>query len=294
MYVNERVGPTGCSDMDGLLGQVDVWMMLVATVPFVLLPFEIWRLHRARRLNRRTWLELAANFSPLVPTVLLFGVVSAYVLALYGLAARIAIWSIPVNAWTLAAAILLVDFIYYWDHRVGHRVRVAWALYHSVHHSSPLFNQTTALRISFVDGFIVPWFYLPLVLAGFHPLLVVAALGVVLAYQQWIHTETIGRLGWFDLVFNSPSNHRVHHGVEPQYIDKNYGGILIVWDRLFGTYQPEEATPVYGLTDQINSANPVDVHLAEMVRFMKGIAPLKTLKARVTYMFGGPELSVRD
>ncbi len=280
--------------MNAFLAEVDTWGALLVGLPFLLLPIEVWRLYRAHQLNRRTWFEIAANISPLVPTLLAAGVTAAYITWIYGNAAALAPWSMPVNGWTLAAAILLVDFFYYWDHRIGHRVRIAWALYHSVHHSSPLFNQTTAVRISFLDGFIVPWFYVPIVLAGFHPLLVVSAFGIVLAYQQWIHTETITKLGWFDAVFNSPSNHRVHHATQPEYIDKNYGGILIIWDRLFGTYQKEGEAPVYGLTQQINSASPLDVHFAEARRFAAGLSRLKTWRARIAYLLEGPEVRVRD
>jgi sterol desaturase/sphingolipid hydroxylase (fatty acid hydroxylase superfamily) len=265
---------------------------IAGIVPFLLLPLEFWRLHRAQKLGKRTWLEVLANLSPLIPVIVTTGMVSAFVIWLFSSVAGFAIAKLPVNVWTILGAIVLVDFMYYWDHRLGHRVRVLWAVSHSVHHSSPLFNQTTALRISFVDGFISPWYYTPVILIGFDPFLVASAFGVVLAYQQWIHTETIGKLGWFDVIMNSPSNHRVHHGVQEQYLDKNYGGIFMIWDHMFGTYEPEGEPVTYGLVHQIDSVNPIQVHFAEAIRMMKKLATLTTWKQRLTYFFKAPDFEV--
>jgi sterol desaturase/sphingolipid hydroxylase (fatty acid hydroxylase superfamily) len=265
---------------------------LAGVIPFLLLPLEFWRLHRARQLGQRTWLEVLANLSPLIPVVVTAGMVSAFVIWLFSGVAGYAITKLSVNVWTILGAIVLVDFMYYWDHRLGHRLRVLWAVSHSVHHSSPLFNQTTALRISFVDGFISPWYYTPVILIGFDPFLVAAAFGVVLGYQQWIHTETIGKLGWFDVIMNSPSNHRVHHGVQEQYLDKNYGGIFMIWDHMFGTYEPEGEPVTYGLVHQIDSVNPIQVHFAEAIRMVKKLATLTTWKQRLTYLFKAPDVVV--
>lgn len=237
----------------------------------VFLPLETWRRHRAGRLDRRSVREMLASASPLLPTLLAGPLVLAFIAALYGLAHALTPLRLPVDWGTAALALLLVDFLYYWDHRAAHRVRAYWAIGHSVHHSSWQYDQTTAFRISFVDGFISPWFYLPAVLLGFHPMLVVACLGLVLAYQQWLHTESVGRLGWLDAIFNTPSNHRAHHAVQPQYIDRNYGAVLIVWDRLFGTYVREDEAPVYGLTEQIGSAHPWRVHAAEALKLWRDL-----------------------
>jgi sterol desaturase/sphingolipid hydroxylase (fatty acid hydroxylase superfamily) len=265
---------------------------IAGIVPFLLLPLEFWRLHRAQKLGKRTWLEVLANLSPLIPVIVTAGMVSAFVIWLFSGVAGFAVAKLPVNVWTILGAIVLVDFMYYWDHRFGHRVRALWAVSHSVHHSSPLFNQTTALRISFVDGFISPWYYTPVILIGFDPFLVASAFGMVLAYQQWIHTETIGKLGWFDVIMNSPSNHRVHHGVQVQYLDKNYGGIFMIWDHLFGTYEPEGEAVTYGLVHQIDSVNPIQVHFAEAIRMVEKLATLTTWKQRLTYLFKSPDVVV--
>jgi sterol desaturase/sphingolipid hydroxylase (fatty acid hydroxylase superfamily) len=278
--------------MTNPLTLVDDIAGIAGVVPFLLLPLEFWRLHKAQQLGKRTWLEVLANLSPLIPVVLTTGMVTAFVIWLFSSVAKVALVTLPINIWTILGAIVLVDFMYYWDHRLGHRVRALWAFSHSVHHSSPLFNQTTGLRISFVDGFISPWYYTPIIFLGFDPFLVASAFGVILAYQQWIHTETIGKLGWFDVLFNSPSNHRVHHGVQEQYLDKNYGAIFMIWDHLFGTYEAEGEAVTYGLVHQIDSVNPVQVHLAEGIRFVQKLVTLTKWKQRLTYIFKAPDVVV--
>lgn len=278
-----------------LAGLLDYSAMILGTLALVLfLPFELWRRYRAKALTRQSWLEMLANISPLVPTILTGGIVTAFVIGLFSAAAALAPWQLPVNIWTALAAFILVDAVYYCDHRIGHRVNLMWAVSHSVHHSSPLFNQTTALRISFIDGFISPWYYTVIILIGFDPLLVAAAFGLNLAYQQWIHTEVIGKLGWFDRWFNSPSNHRVHHGSQPQYLDKNYGGVLMIWDRIFGTYEPEGEPVIYGLTNPINSVNPWKVHFEEASRLARKFGALKTVRAKLRLLVLGPDVSVAD
>jgi sterol desaturase/sphingolipid hydroxylase (fatty acid hydroxylase superfamily) len=278
----------------GLVGLLEYAAMWFGAALFLLLPFELWQRYRARELTRQSWLEMFANVSTLVPTILVGGLVTGFVFWLFSSASALAPWKLPVSIWTAIGAIILVDAIYYLDHRIGHRVRLMWAFSHSVHHSSPLYNQTTGLRISFVDGFISPWYYTPIILIGFDPLLVAAAFGFNLGYQQWIHTETIGKLGWFDWWFNSPSNHRVHHGSQSQYLDKNYGGILMIWDHMFGTYQAEHERVVFGLTEPINSVNPWKVHFAEFTRLIRKFRLLKTNRAKMRLLFAGPDVAVFD
>ena len=155
-------------------------------------------------------------------------------------------------------ALVFYDFCYYWLHRMGHEVAVLWAA-HAVHHQSQDYNLSTALRQT-SSGAVLGWvFYLPMALAGVPPLLFVVVVLVDLLYQFWVHTEQVGRLGWFDRWFCSPSNHRVHHAVNDSYLDKNYGGILIVWDRLFGTFKDEDPREkcVYGTRGLLNSWDPL-------------------------------------
>ncbi|MBP1474806.1 sterol desaturase family protein [Frateuria sp. MAH-13] len=158
--------------------------------------------------------------------------------------------------WVLA--LLAYDFLYYWLHRAGHEVNILWAA-HVVHHQSEHYNLSTALRQT-GSGVLLGWlFYLPMALAGIPTEVFVVVALIDLLYQFWVHTEQIGRLGWFDRVFCSPSNHRAHHAVNDRYLDRNYGGILIVWDRLFGTFVEEDDSdpPVYGTRAPLRSWNPL-------------------------------------
>ena len=176
---------------------------------------------------------------------------------------HLALWRLGADSpWVWLFALLFYDFCYYWLHRGGHRVAVLWAA-HVVHHQSEDYNLGTALRQT-SSGFLLGWlFYLPMAVAGVPPLVFGTVALVDLLYQFWVHTQQIDRLGWFDRWFCSPSNHRVHHAVNDVYLDKNYGGILIVWDRLFGTFKDEmEAEPcVYGTRAPLQSWNPLWANL---------------------------------
>jgi sterol desaturase/sphingolipid hydroxylase (fatty acid hydroxylase superfamily) len=255
----------------------------------LLLPVELWHLRRRGKLDRMRILEMLASASPLLPTLLVSGVVAAFILALYGGAAALAPFEIPITWWSSLLCVLAVDFMYYWDHHVAHENRTYWALAHSVHHSSPAYDQTTGLRISFVDGFISPWFYVPIVLIGFDPMHVLACFGFILGYQQWLHTETIGRLPRLDPWLNTPSNHRVHHGVQAQYQDRNYGAVLILWDRLFGTYEPEGETVRYGITHPIGSVNPIAVHGVEALRLWRDLRATPRWRDRLRRLWHRPD-----
>jgi len=176
---------------------------------------------------------------------------------------QVALVKLPADSlWVWLGALVAYDFCYYWLHRAGHRVGVLWAA-HAVHHQSEDYNLSTALRQT-SSGFLLGWiFYLPLALAGVPPLVFGTVALIDLLYQYWVHTQQIGKLGWFDRWFCAPSNHRVHHAVNDKYLDKNYGGIFIVWDRLFGSFAPEnDAEPcVYGTRAPLASWNPVWANL---------------------------------
>jgi sterol desaturase/sphingolipid hydroxylase (fatty acid hydroxylase superfamily) len=268
---------------------IETYLNLPLGLAFVIfLPLEIYRRYRAGKWRASTCWEMLASSSPLIPTILLGGVTLSFIAALYTFAQTLSPWSIPTNGWTAALAFVLVDFLYYVDHRCGHVIRAYWAISHSVHHSSPQYDQTTGFRISFVDGFFSPWFYLPAVLIGFDSILVLSCFGFILAYQQWIHTETIGKLPWLDGWLNTPSNHRVHHGSQPQYLDKNYGAVLMIWDRLFGSYAAEVEPVQYGITVPINSRNPIVVHLAEAQRLWTDLRAARTWSDRWAYLWRRP------
>jgi len=164
------------------------------------------------------------------------------------------------SAWPWVVGLVGIDFLYYWWHRLSHVVNVLWAV-HAVHHQSEDFNFAVALRQPAFEALTIIPFHLPLALLGVEPWIYASCYAIDLIYQFWIHTELPGRLGPVELVLNTPSSHRVHHGINPQYLDRNYGGILVVWDRLFGTYQPEEEAPAYGVTHALGSYNPVWANL---------------------------------
>ena len=172
-----------------------------------------------------------------------------------------AVWQLPAGEWWVwALAIVAYDFCYYWNHRLGHESAVFWAS-HVVHPQSQEYTLTTALRQT-SSGALLGWiFYLPMAIAGFPVEVFVVAAVVNLLYQYWIHTEQVDRLGWFDRWFSSPSNHRVHHAVNDRYVDRNYGGITMLWDRLFGTFVEEDEKCVYGTRAPLDSWDPLWANL---------------------------------
>ena len=238
--------------------------------------------------KRKSLGESFANFAISIGNILLertaYGIV--FVVGLY-LASPFAFFDIPMTWWSWGLAVIAADFTYYWMHRWEHEVRILWA-HHSVHHSSPEYNMTTALRLAWVEGLIEWIFFVPMILIGFDLVQTIIGLSIVVAYQTWIHTEKIGKLGWLDKFFNTPSVHRVHHGSNSEYIDKNYGGILIIWDRIFGTYQAEEEKVVYGLTKPIGTKNPIRINFHEYIEIAKDIKRAKTMKDVSGYVFKGP------
>ena len=189
--------------------------------------------------------------------------------------------------WALALAVAGWDFIYYWNHRFMHESRYMWAI-HVVHHSSEHYNLSTALRQPVADalGTSVP--YGALCLFGISPELVATARGVNLLYQYWIHTETIDRLGPPEAVLNTPSHHRVHHGSNRQYLDRNHGSILIIWDRLFGTFEPEGEPVVYGLTKNIDTFNPGRIASHEYAEMLRDVAGSTSWRERLSFVVRGP------
>jgi sterol desaturase/sphingolipid hydroxylase (fatty acid hydroxylase superfamily) len=192
------------------------------------------------------------------------------------------------SAWWVWVLLFFVeDFTYYWYHRASHEVRFLWAA-HENHHSSERYNLSTALRQSWTTPFTEMLFYWPLPLLGFHPTMLLTQKAVSLLYQFWIHTELIDRLGAAERVFNTPSNHRVHHGSNLEYLDRNHGGILIVWDRLFGTFEPERARVRYGLTKRLESFNPLVIALHEWSALARDVRRADSWRARLGYVFAPP------
>ena len=210
------------------------------------------------------------------------------VVAIYAGLYELAPWHLSAsNPLTWVALFFADDLSYYWFHRVSHESRLFWAS-HIVHHSSQHYNLSTALRQTWVPMTYFP-FWLPLPLLGFPVWMVLLAQAWSLIYQFWIHTERIKRLPrWVEGVFNTPSHHRVHHGMNHQYLDRNYGGILIVWDRLFGTWEPEGERVRYGLTTQLETFHPVRVAFGEYLALARDVGAARGVRTKAQVLMRGP------
>ena len=213
----------------------------------------------------------------------------AIVFGAYMLVWQFSLWDLGTAWWVWILLFFAEDITYYWFHRNSHNIRYFWAS-HVVHHSSQKYNLSTALRQTWTGNFsgsFVFWLWLPLV--GFHPVMVMTMQAISLIYQFWIHTEAVGKLPrWIEFIFYTPSHHRVHHSSDLKYLDKNHAGVLIIWDRLFGTFQEEEERPVYGLTRNINTYNPVIIGFHEWRDLTRDIANAPDLKSAWMYAFGPP------
>lgn len=227
-------------------------------------------------LKKRAAKETLANIGVYIGyTIIKKYLTASLTLGMFYFAYHARIFEIPTNWQMLLCCIVFADFLYYVKHRLEHRVELLWVA-HSVHHSSNEFNLSTALRLPWVTPFYAWMAYLPAVIIGFHPIMVAFCVAIVLLFQFLIHTEVVGKLGLFDGILNTPSNHRVHHGSNRQYLDKNYAGIFMIWDRLFGTYKAEEEKVIYGLTKPINTSHPVEINLIEAKNLLTDMRACRT------------------
>jgi sterol desaturase/sphingolipid hydroxylase (fatty acid hydroxylase superfamily) len=209
------------------------------------------------------------------------------IVALYVAVYELSPFRVPVLWWTVLVVLLAQDFLYYWSHRSHHVVRVLWAS-HVVHHSSRRFNLSTALRQPWT-GVTSAFFYLPLIVLGVSPAQVFFVQSVNLVYQFWIHTERIDKMWrWFEYVFNTPSHHRVHHAANGSYLDRNFAGILITWDRLFGSFEAEGIRCQYGLTKNLTTYNPLRVAFHEYASIARDLAGARSWRERLGFTFAGP------
>lgn len=200
------------------------------------------------------------------------------------------LFTIPWNAWWAWVLIFFADDLsYYIFHRVSHSVRFLWAS-HVVHHSSEKYNLAAALRQTWtgnITGSFLFWSWMPLI--GYEPGMILTMQAVSLLYQFWIHTESIQKMPrWFEAIFNTPSHHRVHHGTDLIYLDKNHAGILIIWDKMFGTFQAEKFRPKYGLTKNVHTFNPVRVAFHEWINIGRDLRKSKNLHQAFHYLFDSP------
>jgi sterol desaturase/sphingolipid hydroxylase (fatty acid hydroxylase superfamily) len=224
-----------------------------------------WRDRRVHDLR-----ESLSNLAMMVVNRLLRPLALAWGVVVLSLFEQLQQFRLPEAGWAFLLTFLITDFAYYWYHRLSHELPLLWAM-HCTHHSSPWLNLTTAMRLNWVAKFVGPLFFAPLVLLGMSPASVIAALALGLAWQFFLHTEAIGRLGWLEgKLLNTPSAHRVHHGRNAQYIDKNFAGALIVWDRLFGTYEPELEPVRYGVTSGFAGHNPLVIQFLPLWKYIRG------------------------
>lgn len=197
------------------------------------------------------------------------------------------IWDIPGNWATWIILFIAVDFCYYWAHRMSHEINLLWGG-HVVHHQSEDYNLSVALRQSSLQVIWTFSFYLPLAVIGFNTLDFALMSALTTLYQFWIHTETIGKMGAFEWMFNTPSHHRVHHGRDPKYIDRNHAGVFIVWDKMFGTFQAEEEKPTYGITKPVNSWNPVWANVEHYHFMWQQLRTIRRWTDKIRYLIKKP------
>jgi len=260
----------------------------------LLIAVEAWFVIRENRENfdkKDTWTNIFTGFLS-VAWGAIFGLFTAFFyLSVY----EIAPYKMPMNLWWSWAILLFVDDLaYYWFHRVSHEVRFFWN-FHVVHHSSNQYNLSVAVRQSWFSG-IAHWiFYVPIALLGFPFWAFVTMHGLNLIYQFWIHTQVVKKLPAFlEYVLNTPSHHRVHHGVNDQYLDKNYAGILIIWDRIFGTFIGETETPRYGIIKPLNSYNMLWINSHGWFETWAAMRTKRTLRGKLRCVFGSPAMDFEE
>ncbi|WP_207510879.1 sterol desaturase family protein [Longitalea luteola] len=254
----------------------------------VLLLLEAWYSWK----EQKEYYEIKDTFSSLamgIGNVVSGLLAKLVVLAAFMLVYKVRLFTLPFTWWMWVLAFFADDLSYYWFHYTSHNMRWFWAS-HVVHHSSQRYNLSTALRQTWtgnLTGSFIFWMWMPLV--GFHPFVVLLMQQVSLIYQFWIHTEAINLLPRpIEFIFNTPSHHRVHHGSNLKYLDKNHGGVLIIWDRLFGTFQQEEERPVYGLTKNINTFNPVQIAFREWSDMFCQARRSGSLRNAINYLLRPP------
>jgi sterol desaturase/sphingolipid hydroxylase (fatty acid hydroxylase superfamily) len=236
--------------------------------------------------KRDTWTNIGLGFGSVVFGAI-FGLGTGLIyLFLYDISP----FKFPANAWWTWVLLFFVDDLaYYWFHRLSHESRVLWN-FHVVHHSSEHYNLSVAVRQSWFSG-VAHWiFYAPIMLLGFAPWMFAITHGFNLIYQFWIHTKFVHRLGWLEYVLNTPSHHRVHHGVNEKYLDRNYAGVLIVWDRIFGTFVEETEEPRYGIIKPVKSYNPLWINTHAWMEMFQALRDKGSILDKFRCVFASPNL----
>ena len=252
--------------------------------------FLIVRENRELYNRKDTWTNIFVGFASVI-----FGAMFALITSqIYLFASEITPLAMPMNAWWAWVLLLFADdFAYYWFHRFSHEIRFFWN-FHVVHHSSNNYNLSVAVRQSWFSGFSHWIFYIPIALFGFPFWAFVTMHGLNLIYQFWIHTEKIGKLSWLEYVLNTPSHHRVHHGVNDLYLDKNYAGIFIIWDKLFGTFVGETEKVRYGITTPLTSYNPLWINSHAWSETWSAVRDKKTMRGKLRCIYGNPAMDFSE
>ncbi len=285
------------SDLNILFSEtVDYWFYIFndLSLIYIIIPFffiELIRYAVIKKLGKDIILDSVANVITFIAFIIieytlgLLAITKVY----YWLHHNFSLEHLPLNIVTIFGAVLIADFAYYWDHRMMHRISLGWAT-HTVHHSSEHFNMSVAYRFGPLDAIFPIIFSLPIVMLGFDPLLVLSAEIFVQVFQTLLHTEIIGKLPKpIEKIFNTPSHHRVHHGSNRQYWDKNYAGILIIWDRMLGTFEPEVEKVCYGISEPLNSVNPVKVFFHGLTRLGKKLGETKGIANKFKVLVKPPD-----
>lgn len=267
------------------------WILLAMAPVFLgFIGWEAWHWHR-RGVPNYSLRDTLSNAALALMHQAADALAWALVIGLYWWVYQYRVFDLPTAWWTIALLFVAQDFFYYFFHRAHHRIRWMWAS-HVVHHSSERLNLSTAFRQSLTYPVSGMWvFWLPLAWLGFSPPHIVIVVAINLGFQFFVHTQAVGRLGWLEKVFNTPSHHRVHHARNPKYIDRNYAGVLIIWDKLFGSFTEEDpAVPCeYGIVKPVRTHNPVTLTFHEWRDMLRDAARPQSLRSRLGQLFGPPE-----
>jgi len=273
----------------------EIWLgewFFVISLAF--LAFEMIRYVLVKQFSWTLAADTVTNFITLgmfyLVTFVAFGV---FYLSAFAWVSQFALFDIPITLASVLICVVLADLVYYWEHRFLHRVNLGWAT-HTVHHSSPFFNISVAYRFGPLDGVFPLLFHLPLALLGFNPIVILFAELCVQLYQTALHTESVKKLPKpIEAIFNTPSHHRVHHGSNPAYLDTNYAGIFIIWDRMFGTFAEENEPVKYGLVEPINSVNPLTAFFHGFTRLFGKLGRSQSLTDALRALFATPDWEPR-
>ena len=266
---------------------LDTLFYYAAPALLLLTGAEIIYLIKEHRHDNR---DMLSTLGLLLGRVPVFIITQGVVIYAYTIVYHFRVITLPFNYWwAWVICFFSDDFSYYWFHRCSHQIRFLWAS-HKVHHSSEKFTLISGLRIPWtgeLTGSFLFWAWMPLI--GFEPIMIIYMKSVSAFYQFWLHTETIKKLPkWLEAVFNTPSHHRVHHASDVEYLDKNHAGTLIIWDRIFGTYQPEIFKPKYGLTENVKSFNPFVIAFHEWKNILGDLKKAKNIREGLHYCFKPP------